>query len=118
MVMDLSKLKSAEIAEETTLGIYVWEIDGRWVGSDDGDFLSITSMKGNKDKIEALRKAVASYGIDRGQPLFLAGRRKIDDEEFAYQQSRLNLGLVPDPLDIGEYKDQMKALKNGQNPIR
>jgi len=26
---------------------------------------------------------------------------------------RLKWGLTPDPLDIGEYKDQMKALKNG-----
>ena len=118
MVMDLSKLKSAEMAEETTLGIYVWEIDGKWVGDDDGNFLSITSMKGNRQRIEALRKVVSSYGIDRGSPKFLAGRRKIDDEEYEYQQSRLNLGLIPDPLDIGEYKDQMRALKNGKNPNR
>lgn len=117
--MDLSKLNSQVVDEGITLGIYVWEMeDGRWIGSDDGDFLSITSMKGNKNNIEALRKVVSSYGIDSGRPLFLPGRRKIDDEEFEYQNQRLKLGLTPDPLDIGEYKDQMRALKNGQNPIK
>lgn len=108
--MDINKINSQVLDEETTLGLYVWEIDGKWVGDDDGNFLSITSMKGNRDRIEALRKAVAGYGIDRGQPVFLSGRRKIDDEEFQYQQSRLNLGLVPDPLDVGNYKDEMKKL--------
>jgi hypothetical protein len=111
MVMDLGKLKSSEIVEDTILGIYVWEThDGRWVGDDEGNFLSITSKKGNKANMEALAKVVRSYGIDHGKPLFLAGRRKIDDEEFEYQQQRLNLGLVPDPYDIGNYKDEMKKL--------
>ena len=99
------------VVEETNLGIYVWEIDGKWVGDDEGNYLSITSKKGNREKIEQLRKAVSHYGINRGQPKFLAGRRKIDDEEFEYQQQRLKWGLTPDPLDIGEYKDQMKAAK-------
>lgn len=108
--MNFDKINTAVLDEETTLGIYVWEIDGKWVGDDDGNFLSITSMKNNKERIELLRKAVAGYGIDRGQPLFLSGRRKIDDEEFQYQQSRLKLGLVPDPLDVGNYKDEMKKL--------
>lgn len=117
--MDLGKLKKSEIVEETTLGIYVWRMaDGRWIGDDDGNYLSITSMKGNKSRIEALAKVVRSYGIYDGEPYFLSGRRKINDEEYEYQQKRLELGLVPDPLDIGEYKDQIRDLKNGKNPIR
>lgn len=107
--MDLGKLKSSQMVEETTLGIYVWEMpDGRWIGDDDGNFLSITSKKGNRQRIELLAKAVRSYGIDEGQPLFLSGRRKINDEEYEEQQQRLKWGLVPDPLDIGNYKDEMK----------
>ena len=61
-----------------------------------------------------LRKAVSYYGVNKGEPKFLAGRRKINDEEFQYQQQRLNWGLVPDPLDIGEYKDQVKAAKGAR----
>ena len=107
--MDLGKLKSATVKEETRLGIYVWEMpDGRWIGDDDGNYLSVTAMKGNKARIDLLAKAVRGYGIYEGQPKFLEGRRKIDDEEFEYQKQRLEWGLVPDPLDIGNYKDEMK----------
>jgi len=113
MVMDLGKLKSSEVVEDTILGIYVWEThDGRWVGDDEGNFLSITSKKGNKANMDALARVVRSYGIDHGKPLFLSGRRKIDDEEYEYQQQRLKWGLTPDPLDIGVYKDEMAKLRN------
>lgn len=113
--MDLGKLKNSSFIEETTLGIYVWEMpDGRWIGDDDGNFLSITSMKGDKQKMDLLASSVASYGIDTGKPVFLAGRRKIDDEEYEYQQQRLKFGLVPDPLDIGNYKDEIANLKGAK----
>ena len=109
--MDMSKIKYTNVEEETRLGIYVWEMpDGRWIGDDDGNFLSITSMKSDKSRMDILASAVRSYGIYEGQPKFLSGRRKIDDEEFEHQRQRLEWGLVPDPLDIGNYKDEMKKL--------
>jgi hypothetical protein len=105
--------KKSRYIEETTLGIYVWEMpDGRWIGDDDGNFLSITSKKGNRSRIDALAREVRSYGIYEGGPKFLAGRRKIDDEEFEHQKQRLEWGLTPDPLDIGVYKDSV--LRNGK----
>ena len=117
--MDLGKIKSAQAIEETRLGIYVWEMpDGRWIGDDDGNYLSVASMKGDKDKMDALANAVSSFGIEVGKPVFLSGRRKISDEEFEYQNQRLKWGLTPDPLDIGEYKDQMRDLQAGSNPIK
>jgi hypothetical protein len=107
--MDIKRIDQS-VVEETRLGIYVWEMpDGRWIGDDDGNFLSITSTKGNKSKIDALAREVSSYGIYEGSPKFLSGRRKIDDEEFEYQKQRLNWGLTPDPLDIGVYKDNLKS---------
>jgi hypothetical protein len=88
--MELKKKNVTVGPEETTLGIYVWEMpDGRWIGDDDGNFLSITAMKNNRSRIDALAREVRSYGIYEGQPKFLSGRRKIDDEEFEYQQQRL-----------------------------
>jgi hypothetical protein len=109
--MDIKRTNYQINDEESTLGIYVWEMpDGRWVGDDDGNFLSITSKKGNKNRIDLLADAVRNFGITDGQPKFLSGRRKIDDEEFEYQQQRLKWGLTPDPLDIGAYKDEMKKL--------
>jgi len=109
--MDIKSMKK-QVVEETTLGIYVWEMpDGRWIGDDDGNFLSVTSMKNNRVKMDMLAREVRSYGIYEGQPKFLSGRRKIDDEEFAYQKQRLEWGLVPDQLDIGVYKEEVAKAK-------
>ncbi len=109
--MDIKRLNQTTV-EETTLGIYVWEMpDGRWIGDDDGNFLSITSKKGNRSRIDALAREVRSYGIYEGGPKFLSNRRKISDEEFEHQKQRLDWGLVPDPLDIGNYKDEIKNLR-------
>jgi len=111
----MSNIRAKTLDEETRLGIYVWEMpDGRWIGDDDGNFLSVTSTKGNRSKIDALAREVQSYGIYEGRPKFLSGRRKIDDQEFEYQKQRLEWGLMPDPLDIGNYKDETKKF-GGQN---
>ena len=100
--------QKTQILEETTLGIYVWEMpDGRWIGDDDGNFLSVTSKKGNRSKMDALAREVRSFGVDVGQPKFLSGRRKINDEELEEQEQRLRWGLPPDPYDIGVYKDSV-----------
>jgi hypothetical protein len=109
--MDITKKNSRFLQEESTLGIYVWEMpDGRWIGDDDGNFLSVTAKKGNRSLIDALAREVRSYGIYEGGPKFLSARRKISDEDFEHQKQRLEWGLVPDPLDIGNYKDEMKKL--------
>jgi hypothetical protein len=109
--MDITKKNTRFLQEESTLGIYVWEMpDGRWIGDDDGNFLSVTAKKGNRSLIDALAREVRSYGIYEGGPKFLSARRKISDEEFDHQKQRLDWGLVPDPLDIGNYKDEMKKL--------
>ncbi len=109
--MDITKKNTKFLEEESTLGIYVWEMpDGRWIGDDDGNFLSVTAKKGNRSLINALAREVRSYVIYEGGPKFLSARRKISDEEFDHQKQRLDWGLVPDPLDIGNYKDEMKKL--------
>ena len=113
--MDIKRTGFKVNDHESTLGIYVWKMpDGRWIGDDDGNFLSITSKEGNKERMNLLADAVRSYGIYEGQPHFLSGRRKIDDEEFEYQQQRLKWGLTPVPLDIGVYKDSLKELNGGK----
>jgi len=113
--MNIKKMGDKVKTGETTLGVYVWEMpDGRWIGDDDGNFLSVTSKIGDRGRIDLLAKAVRHYGIEEGKPKFLEGSRKIDDEEFEYQKQRLKWGLTPDPLDIGVYKDEMKKLKGGK----
>jgi len=113
--MDIKRTKAKFQQGETRLGTYVWEMpDGRWIGDDEGNFLSVLAMRGDRVKMNMLADAVRHYGIDVGQPLFLEGRRKIDDEELEYQKQRLRWGLTPDPLDIGVYKDEMKAAKGNK----
>ena len=109
--MSTTNISGKVLDEGITLGIYVWEMpDGRWIGDDDGNFLSVTAKKGNKVKIDALATEVRSFGIYEGGPKFLPGRRQINDEEFEMQQQRLKWGLIPDPMDIGNHKDEMKKL--------
>lgn len=96
--------------EETRLGIYVWEMpDGRWVGDDEGNYMNIPSMKGDKRRINMLREAARSYGIREGRPVFLSGQRRVTNEELENQTNRLEEGLIPDPYDlpalIEEYKE-------------
>jgi hypothetical protein len=111
--MDINNVNSKILEEESTLGIYVWEMpDGRWIGDDEGNYLSVTSKKGTVDRMDAITREVRTFGIYEGRPLFLSARRKIDDEEFEYQHQRLKWGLVPDPLDIGNYKDEVKKYGN------
>ena len=108
----MKNIKSS-IVEETRLGVYVWEMpDGRWVGDDNGNYLSVTAFKNDQGKINAITEVVKSYGIHTGSAKFLSGQRKINDEEYEEQKQRLAWGLVPDPLDIGEYKDSLKGLRN------
>ena len=59
--MDIGKANTTILQEESTLGIYVWEMpDGRWIGDEDGNFLSITSKKGNRSRVDALASPVVS----------------------------------------------------------
>lgn len=95
------KTTSKKIVEEAKYGVYVWEMpDGRWVGDEDGNFLSIASMKGDVKRVQQLRDAAKSVGVTTGKPLFLSGHRKIDDEEYEKQRQRMSWGLVPDENDI------------------
>lgn len=110
--MDITRTNSNIIDDNIGLGIYVWEMpDGRWIGDDDGNFLSVTARKGDRVRMDALAREVRSFGIYEGRPLFLSGRRKIDDEEFEHQKQRLEWGLVPDPLDMGIHKEEMQKLR-------
>lgn len=94
--------------EETNLGLYLWMMpDGRPVGDDEGNLLNIPSVKGDREKISLLEKAIRSYGITEGRAVFLAGRRRVTDEEYEEQKARQRAGLVPDPYDVAAIKEQM-----------
>jgi hypothetical protein len=90
-----------QIIEEVPYGVYVWEMpDGRWIGDDDGNFLNIAAMKGDRKRLQILKDTVRSYGVTEGKPFYLSGHRQVTDEEYENQKRRLAFGLVPDEYDI------------------
>jgi hypothetical protein len=100
----------AKVVDEADYGVYLWQMpNGQYVGDDQQNFLSVSAMKGDIQKIAALRRAVAEFDIHVGEPVFLAGRRKITDEEYEEQKERMKEGLIADPYDFGAIRDQLRA---------
>lgn len=98
------------------MGIYLWEMpDGRLVGDDEGNFLSIASMKDNPVRIKQLTDTVRSFGIEEGRPVFMSGVYKVSDEEYEYQKQRMEMGLTPDPLDWRAIQDEQEWIKQHGN---
>lgn len=111
------KTTRKSIVEETDFGVYLWMMpDGSVVTDDEQNYLSINAKKGDKQRIQQITDVAKSLGLGEGEPYFVAGPRKIDDEEYEYQKQRGRMGLVPDPLDVGALRDEMKAMKkNGRS---
>lgn len=117
MVIDLAGLKTTnrEEVEEVPYGMYVWQNpDGDVFGDDDGNVMNVFCMKGDRKAIEALRQAARDHGAGEGKPVWWSGKRRISDDELEEQQYREAMGLVPDPLDYGAIKDEMRSLRAGQ----
>lgn len=105
-----------EFIEETNMGIYLWEMPtGGYVADDEGNFLSIASMRDNPVRIKQLIDTVKSLGIEGGKPVFMSGVYKIDDEEYEYQKQRMQMGLTPDPLDWRAIQDEQEWIKQHGN---
>lgn len=90
-------------------GVYMWRMpNGAYIADKDKNFLSIASEVGDPKRIRKLRDTVHSFGINEGGPVFFAGHRKIDDEEYEHQRERARLGLVPDTEDVGSLIDDLR----------
>ena len=94
--------------EEVSYGLYLWEMpNGSLVANEEGDFLNVAAMKGDIKKINALRKAAKLFGIEEGKPIWFSGHRQITNDELEEQRSRMDLGLVPDELDVPAIKEDL-----------
>lgn len=97
---------------ETNLGVYVWQLsDETFVADEFANVMSISAMRGDLDAIMKITRAAKYYGFPEGEAVFLEGVRKITDDELQEQLERMNNGLVPDPYDIGVYKEEMRRKK-------
>jgi hypothetical protein len=104
----MPRMKITQV-EEVNHGIYVWQMpDGSVVMDDDGNYLSIPSMRGDIRQIQKLKNAARSFGLDEGKPLFFSGHRQVTDEELEEQRIRAEMGLVPDPQDMPAMMEYVK----------
>jgi hypothetical protein len=98
--------------QETTFGMYVWELpNGEILGNTDGDILNVMSEQYDLGKMKILRDAATHYGYPEGKCKFLPGRRRVTEDELAEQVQRLAEGKTPDIYDAPALIDE---LKNGQ----
>lgn len=108
------KLTNKQVVDDPNVkhGLWVWVMpDGAVVMDEDRNWLNTIGYKGDTSAAFALAKEVRSYGITEGRPVFLEGRRRVDDEEYARQKFRMSLGLTPDEQDVGAINDE---LRNGR----
>lgn len=99
------KTTNKQVIEEATWGLYVWRCaDGEVLGSAEG-IMNVFCVKNDLRAIAALTAEARNFGHPDGTPEFWSGRRRITDEELEEQVARQKLGLIPDPLDVGVYRE-------------
>ncbi len=111
---EIKGLKSLnkQVVEEKGYGMYVWRTaDGEVLGDEDGNFMNVFCMKGNRRSIAALREAAKSYGYEDGHPEWWSGKRRINDEEYEEQRMREAMGIEPDPLNVAGARDEFGVIK-------
>lgn len=91
---------------ETNLGLYMWEMpNGKLVANEDLDFLNIPAFRGDLRAISEITKVAKALGCEEGKPVFKEGHRRVTDYEYEDQMARMQAGYIPDPYDIGVYKE-------------
>lgn len=95
--------------------MWVWQLpDGSILADDDENVMHVFGTREiGRVASQKLAEAARYYGFPEGEAVFWAGKRPITDEELAEQKFREKLGLVPDPLDVGAIKDELRARKSG-----
>lgn len=105
-------MKTPQVVEETRYGLYVWQMpNGSVVTDEERNYLCIAAEKGDLVKMATIRAAARSYGIEEGGPLFLAGHRKVTDEEFEEQKRRMEDGEIPDIYDSAALREELRRGK-------
>jgi hypothetical protein len=113
MPNQIGKTKVTVVEEPfSDYGIYVWQLrSGKVLTDDNGNALSIDSMKGDESRITLLRNEARWLGFPDGQPLFYANVRKVSDEEYSEQLDRMQQGYIPSETDLGALIAAKKTLE-------
>ena len=107
----MAKMKVTTV-EEVNYGVYVWQMpDTSIVQDEDGNYLTIPSMRGDIRQINKLKKAAKDYGLDDGKPVFFSGHRIVTEDELAEQKARGEMGMVPDSQDLPAMMEYVKDMR-------
>lgn len=107
----MSKMKITPI-EEVDYGVYLWQMsNGALVQDEDGNYLNIPAIKGDIRKINNLKAAAKELGLEEGKPIWFSGHRRVTDEEYEMQKMRMNVGLIPDELDVPAIEEDLNQKK-------
>jgi hypothetical protein len=111
MPNQIGKTKVSIVEEPfSDYGIYVWQLrSGKVFTDDEGNALSIDSMKGDESRIALLRNEAAWLGKPDGQAIFMPNVRKVSDEEYSEQLDRMTQGYIPSETDLGALIDAKKT---------
>ena len=111
MPNQIGKTKVSIVEEPfSNYGIYVWQLrSGKFFTDDEGNALSIDSMKGDESRITLLRNEASWLGQPDGQAIFFANVRKVSDEEYSEQIDRMAQGYIPSETDLGALVDAKKT---------
>jgi hypothetical protein len=106
----------SRVDEGIPYGVYLWRAKLEnggfgFVKDQDGNFLCVPSMRNDREKILALKKAAEYYGYPTGYPYFKEGSRTISQEEWEHQKARQAAGLVPDPFDTEAMKEEAEYIR-------
>lgn len=98
--------------EEVTYGVYLWQMpNGSLVQDEDGNYLNIPAIKGDFRRINNLKRAAKELGLEEGSPIWFSGHRRVTEEEYQIQKMRMDMGLVPDELDVPAIEEDLNNKK-------
>lgn len=107
----MGKMKVTPV-EEVNYGLYLWQMpDESVVMDEDGNYLSIPSVRGDINQIKKIKDAAKHLGLDGGKPIFFSGHRQVTNDELEEQKKRAELGLVPDPRDLPAMMEYVKEVR-------
>lgn len=106
------KSSRMQVIEEVPYGLYLWQMnDGGLVCDEEKNYLNVAAIKGDIRKINALKAAAKSLGLEDGRPVWMGGHRQVTDDEYEEQKQRLEWGLIPDELDVPAIKEDLMEKK-------
>lgn len=94
--------------QETNLGMYLWMLpSGDLLADNEGNFLNIPSYRHDIQRMSIITQTARNLGFD-GSPVFYEGGMRVTEEEYYKQLDRFLNGQIPNELDVGNYKDDVR----------